>query len=194
MILHLSNDEPGPESPQSWAWCVSEGLTHSLGPPTKRRVGWGRASGKLLDMIWKKLNVIPNFWKLLSGSTSFSALFMYFFGLLEGLFPDGILQVVWEWIRFIAYQIISISPGFVAKCLEMFAFQRQPFIYLFLQQTYIQCWPYAKQEGADTHKYIQKSSESYINLCINSINQISSQKWQASWVWQRTCIQQTLFF
>ena len=121
--------------------------------------------------------------------------FVYvFFCLLEGLFPDGILQVVWEWIRFIAYQIISISPGFVAKCLEMFAFQRQPFIYLFLQQTYIQCWPYAKQEGADIHKYIQKSSESYINLCINSINQISSQKWQASWVWQRTCIQQTLFF
>lgn len=155
--------------------------------------GVGESFGETSRYELEEIECYSQFLKPLSGSTSSSALFMSFFGLLEGMFPDGILQVVWEWIRFIAYQIISISPSFVANCLEMFAFQRQAFIYLFLQQTYIQCWPYAKQEGADTHKYIQKSSGSYINLCMNSINQISSPKWQASWVWQRTCIQQTLF-
>lgn len=133
------------------------------------------------------------FLKLPSVSTS-SPLFASFLVFFRGRFPDGILQVVGQWIRFISYQIFNIPPSFVAKCLEMFAFQRQPFIYLLVQQTYIQRWPYAKPEWADSHKYIQKSSESYINLCINSINHISSQKWQASCIWQRTFIQQTLFF
>lgn len=177
-----------------------EELTHSLWTGMECEAGrtWKEVQSQNLIVLDPSGYELENehdsqFLKLPSASTSFSPLFTYFL-VFRGRFPDGILQVVGQWIRFISYQIFTIPPSFVAKCLEMFAFQRQPFIYLFMQQTYIQCWPYAKLEWADAHKYIQKSSESYINLCINSINHISSQKWQASCIWQRTFIQQTLFF
>lgn len=182
-----------------------EGLTHSLWTCMVWGVGrmWEdiqRQNLIVLDPTGYELEEderYSRFLKLPGQWVHFIFSFVYiffFFGLLQGRLPDGILQIVWQWIRFISHQIFSIPPSFVAKCLEMFAFQRQPFIYLLMQQTYIQCWPYAKLEWADAYKYIQKSSESYINLCINSINHISSQKWQASCIWQRTFIQQTLFF
>lgn len=64
------------------------------------------------------------FLKLPSVSTSSSPLFPSFLVFFRGRFPDGILQAVGQWIRFISYQIFNIPPSFVAKCLEMFAFQR----------------------------------------------------------------------
>ena len=62
--------------------------SHSGPPPS---TGWclERGPRTLLDMSWKKVKIIPNFWNLPVGPLLFSALFMYFLVFSRGGFQMG---------------------------------------------------------------------------------------------------------